>query len=43
MERKRRILTEWIPGHAQQSERPTEEWICPDCDYFEEADEADGK
>ncbi len=28
-----------IPGHAQTTKRTTIEWICPDCDYFEEAED----
>ena len=28
-----------IPGAPQTSRRQTREWVCPDCDYFEEADE----
>jgi hypothetical protein len=29
-----------IPGSAQTTTRLNVEWICPDCDYFEDADEA---
>jgi transposase len=28
-----------IPGNRKPSVRPHREWICPDCDNFEEADE----
>lgn len=28
-----------IPGNPRATPRTTIEWICPDCDYFEEADE----
>jgi YgiT-type zinc finger domain-containing protein len=28
-----------VPGHTQASTRTTAEWVCPDCDYFEEVDE----
>jgi C4-type Zn-finger protein len=28
-----------IPGTPQSTKRATAEWICPDCDYFEEAEE----
>ena len=28
-----------IPGNPQASVRRLTEWICPDCDYFEEAEE----
>jgi len=30
---------ERIPGTAQATKQVVEEWICPECDYFEEADE----
>ena len=32
-----------IPGTGQQVRRLVTEWICLECDYFEEADEDDGK
>jgi hypothetical protein len=28
-----------VPGNPQVTRRNSAEWICPDCDYFEEADE----
>lgn len=28
-----------VPGNPQESTRTTTEWVCPDCDYFEEAEE----
>jgi hypothetical protein len=28
-----------IPGNPQPTTRSSTEWICPDCDYFEEAEE----
>jgi transposase len=28
-----------VPGNPQPSASKTREWICPECDYFEEADE----
>lgn len=27
-----------VPGNPSATTRVTEEWVCPDCDYFEEAD-----
>ena len=33
-----RELRDAIPGTAQTSVRVTREWICPECDYFEEAE-----
>jgi uncharacterized protein with PIN domain len=31
-----------IPGIAQEVRREHREWVCPECDYFEE-DEGDGQ
>jgi len=28
-----------IPGNPNATARTTTEWLCPDCDYFEEAEE----
>ena len=28
-----------VPGNPGATTRTTREWICPDCDYFEEAEE----
>ena len=28
-----------IPGNPSATTRTTSEWVCPDCDYFEEAEE----
>jgi hypothetical protein len=28
-----------VPGNPTATTRTTAEWVCPDCDYFEEADE----
>jgi len=30
-----------IPGNPRATPRTTTEWVCPDCDYFEEADEGE--
>ena len=27
-----------IPGNPQDTTHPSAEWVCPDCDYFEEAE-----
>jgi len=32
-----------IPGNPKDSERTSREWVCPDCDYFEEADEENSR
>jgi hypothetical protein len=28
-----------VPGNPNATTRLTREWVCPDCDYFEDADE----
>jgi len=28
-----------VPGYSEVQEKKGEEWVCPDCDYFEEAAE----
>ena len=28
-----------VPGNPKATTHKTREWVCPDCDYFEEADE----
>jgi hypothetical protein len=28
-----------VPGDPAPATRPQREWVCPDCDNFEEADE----
>jgi len=28
-----------VPGNPKTTTRNTTEWICSDCDYFEEADD----
>ena len=28
-----------VPGNPTPSTTRSREWVCPDCDYFEEADE----
>ncbi len=27
-----------VPGNPQATKQTTAEWICPECDYFEEAE-----
>jgi C4-type Zn-finger protein len=45
MSLKKHELVVQIPGNPNATTRPVQEWICPECDYFEEADttEADWK
>jgi C4-type Zn-finger protein len=33
-----RELRDYIPGAGEAAARVTREWICPECDYFEEAE-----
>jgi ssDNA-binding Zn-finger/Zn-ribbon topoisomerase 1 len=30
-----------VPGNPSTTTRTTREWVCPDCDYFEEAEKAE--
>ncbi|HNV02162.1 MAG TPA: hypothetical protein PLN93_10045 [Vicinamibacterales bacterium] len=39
MRLKIREQVDYIPGHSQTVRREIKEWICPDCDYFEEFEE----
>ena len=31
-----------VPGAGQAAPRMEREWICPECDYFEEAEPGEG-
>ena len=33
-----REIRDRIPGSGESPARVTREWICPECDYFEEAE-----
>ena len=33
-----REIKDAVPGGGQTTARVTREWICPECDYFEEAE-----
>jgi len=37
-----REMRERIPGHGSPAVRQLREWICPECDYFEEAEAGEG-
>jgi transposase len=28
-----------VPGNPKPTTRKSREWVCPDCDYFEDAEE----
>ena len=30
--------TDYVPGTGQTSTRQVREWVCPECDYWEEAE-----
>ena len=38
MQLKQTIVVSHIPGYIDAEPKKTLEWVCPDCDYFEEAD-----
>lgn len=42
MRRKEMELVDLVPGTAEARRRKVSEWVCPDCDYFEEI-EAEGR
>ena len=33
------VRTDRIPGRPETISKPIFEWICPDCDYFEEIEQ----
>ncbi len=39
MKRVERETTDVIPGTSELKRTHSFEWVCPDCDYFEEIDE----
>jgi len=42
MRRKDMELVDVVPGTAEAKRRKVSEWVCPECDYFEEV-EPEGK
>ena len=36
-----RQTVERVPGTSQSRTTTFHEWVCPECDYFEEAEEVD--
>jgi rubrerythrin len=34
--------TDHVPGAPEPVVTTTREWVCPECDYFEDADEDEG-
>ena len=39
MRLREREIVERIPGSTQNRASKSREWVCPDCDYFEEAED----
>ena len=37
-----RQVTTRLPGTSQMKTTTFDEWVCPDCDYFEETEELEG-
>lgn len=35
-----REQTDRVPGTRETRTKSTREWVCPECDYFEEAEES---
>jgi uncharacterized protein with PIN domain len=34
-----REMVDRVPGSPQEIKRSVREWVCPECDYFEEVEE----
>ena len=39
MRLREREITERVPGTTQAMTSKSREWVCPDCDYFEEVED----
>jgi len=39
----KRDLTDHVPGTAQSITRQVREWVCQECDYWEEAEGSEGE
>jgi YgiT-type zinc finger domain-containing protein len=37
MQLKESVVTTYVPGNPKPTTRKVREWVCPDCDNFEEA------
>ena len=42
MKLREREVTDRVPGTTQTRRSKFNEWVCPECDYFEEAEEQAG-
>jgi len=38
MHLKEREIVDRVPGTSQTKSTKSREWVCPECDYFEDAD-----
>lgn len=43
MQLKQTVTVSHVPGYSDPAPKTTLEWVCPDCDYFEEADGEKGE
>ena len=41
MRKVERTIVDRIPGQAQQKTTQYYEWVCPECDYFEEVEQGE--
>ncbi len=41
MKLREREVTDRVPGRTEIKTSKFREWVCPECDYFEEAEEED--
>ena len=42
MRRVERTIVDRVPGTAKERTSTFFEWVCPDCDYFEEVEDMEG-
>jgi hypothetical protein len=42
MQKRESVVTDRVPGTQQVKTTETCEWVCPECDYFEEAEDLNG-
>lgn len=42
MRLREREIIDRVPGTTQTKSTKSREWVCPDCDYFEEAEDWGG-
>jgi len=38
MRLKETLTTVYVPGNPSATSKTVREWVCPECDYFEEAE-----